>query len=139
MRKIPVELTKRYQDEGWWTQDTLGDLVARGLKDNSDAGFVVHSGVRPYVGAFRDVELEARRLAAGLHARGVGPGDVIALQLPNWKEAAAAFWASAFLGAVTVPIVHFYGRKELTHILGTRSEEHTSELQSHVNLVCRLL
>ena len=34
-------------------------------------------------------------------------------------EAAAAFWASAFLGAVTVPIVHFYGRKELGHILGT--------------------
>src|SRR5690242_20751865 len=25
------------------------------------------------------------------------------------------------------------------HVLGVRSEEHTSELQSHVNLVCRLL
>src|SRR5690242_21148629 len=25
------------------------------------------------------------------------------------------------------------------HVLGQRSEEHTSELQSHVNLVCRLL
>src|SRR5690242_21355618 len=25
------------------------------------------------------------------------------------------------------------------HALGVRSEEHTSELQSHVNLVCRLL
>ena len=119
MRKIPVELTKRYEDEGWWTQDTLGDLVARGLKDNPDTGFVVHSAVRPFAGTFRDVELEARRLAAGLHARGVGPSDVIALQLPNWKEAAATFWASTFLGAVTVPIVHFYGRKELTHILGT--------------------
>ena len=32
-------------------------------------------------------------------------------------EAAVAFWASAFLGAVIVPIVHFYGRKELGHIL----------------------
>jgi acyl-CoA synthetase len=79
----------------------------------------VHSAVRPFAGTFRDVELEARRLAAGLQARGVGPGDVVALQLPNWKEAAATFWASTFLGAVTVPIVHFYGRKELTHILGT--------------------
>src|SRR5438477_3721490 len=27
----------------------------------------------------------------------------------------------------------------VTHALATRSEEHTSELQSHVNLVCRLL
>ena len=119
MRKIPVELTKRYQKEGWWTDETLGDLVAGGLRANPDTGFVVHSAVRPFAGTFRDVEREARRLAAGLHARGVGPGDVIALQLPNWMEAAAAFWASTFLGAVTVPIVHFYGRKELTHILGT--------------------
>src|SRR5690242_18858807 len=113
MRNIPVELTKRYEEEGWWTRDTLGDLIARGLKDNPDVGFVVHSAVRPFAGNFGDVELEARRLAAGLRARGVGPGDVVALQLPNWMEAAAAFWASTFLGAVTVPIVHFYGRKEL--------------------------
>jgi acyl-CoA synthetase len=119
MRKIPVELTKRYEEEGWWTQDTLGDLVAGGLQANPDTTFVVHSDVRPFAGTFRDVEIEARRLAAGLRARGVRPGDVVALQLPNWKEAAAAFWASTFLGAVTVPIVHFYGRKELTHILGT--------------------
>jgi acyl-CoA synthetase len=119
MRNIPIELTKRYVEEGWWTQDTLGDLIARGLKASPDAGFHVHSDVRPFAGTFHDVEIEARRLAAGLRARGVGPGDVVALQLPNWKEAAAAFWASTFLGAVTVPIVHFYGRKELTHILGT--------------------
>jgi acyl-CoA synthetase len=119
MRTIPVELTKRYVEKGWWTQDTLGDLIAGGLQAKPDAGFHVHSDVRPFAGSFADVEIEARRLAAGLRARGVGPGDVVALQLPNWKEAAATFWASTFLGAVTVPIVHFYGRKELTHILGT--------------------
>src|SRR5690242_21494890 len=28
---------------------------------------------------------------------------------------------------------------EMAHVEGSRSEEHTSELQSHVNLVCRLL
>jgi acyl-CoA synthetase len=119
MRKIPVELTKRYEDEGWWRPETLGDLVADGLSANPDTGFCVHSGVRPYSGTFADVELHARRLAAGLRDRGVGPGDVVAIQLPNWMEAAASFWASAFLGAVVVPIVHFYGRKELTHIVAT--------------------
>jgi acyl-coenzyme A synthetase/AMP-(fatty) acid ligase len=34
-------------------------------------------------------------------------------------EAAVAFWASALLGTVTVPVVHFYGRRELGHILAT--------------------
>src|SRR5690242_153953 len=29
--------------------------------------------------------------------------------------------------------------KQMSHRPGERSEEHTSELQSHVNLVCRLL
>ena len=117
IRNIPADLIKRYEEAGWWTTDTLGDLVARGLAASPDAGFCVHSAVRPYTGTFRDVELVARRLAAGLRKRGVGPGDVIALQLPNWMEAAAAFWASALLGAVVVPIVHFYGRKELGYIL----------------------
>ncbi len=119
MRKIPVELTKRYEDEGWWKPETLGDLVADGLQAHPDTGFWVHSAVRPFEGTFADVELQARRLAAGLRRRGVGPGDVVALQLPNWMEAAATFWASAFLGAVVVPIVHFYGRKELSHIIST--------------------
>src|SRR3981081_3125711 len=119
MRKIPVELIQRYEEKGWWTQDTLGDLIARGLQASPDAGFHVNSAVRPSAATFHDVEMEARSLAAGLRARGVGPGDVVALQLPNWMEAAATFWASTFLGAVTVPIVHFYGRKELAHIIAT--------------------
>ena len=119
IRNIPADLIKRYEEAGWWTPDTLGDLVARGLAASPDAGFCVHSAVRPYTGTFRDVELVARRLAAGLRKRGVGPGDVIALQLPNWMEAAATFWASALLGAVVVPIVHFYGRKEIAHIVAT--------------------
>jgi len=119
MRPISDELAQRYQAEGWWTQDTLGDLLARGLAAHPGTRFRVHSAVRPWSGTYGDVELVARRLAAGLRARGVGPGDVVAFQLPNWMEAAATFWASAFLGAVTVPIVHFYGRKELGHILST--------------------
>lgn len=117
MRNIPDELIKRYEAEGWWTRETLGELLARGLADSPHATFHVHSAVRPFRGTFSDVELLGRRLAAGLRARGVGPGDVVAFQLPNWAEAAATFWASAFLGTVTVPIVHFYGRKELGHIL----------------------
>lgn len=119
MRNIPEDLTKRYVAEGWWTQETLGDLVAGGLAAHPATAFHVHSAVRPFSGTFGDVETQARRLAAGLRSRGVGPGDVVAIQLPNWMEAAAAFWASTFLGAVTVPIVHFYGRKELGHIMST--------------------
>ncbi|WP_068279072.1 AMP-binding protein [Aldersonia kunmingensis] len=121
MRKIPVELVKRYEDEGWWTSETMGTILAGGLAGAPAAEFVVHSAVRPWSGTFADVEVVARRLAAGLRERGVKPGDVVAFQLPNWMEAAATFWASAILGAAVMPIVHFYGRKEVGYILDTVS------------------
>jgi acyl-CoA synthetase (AMP-forming)/AMP-acid ligase II len=117
MRTIPAELVKWYEAEGWWTRDTIGDLLARGLQAHPDSVFQVHSDARPWSGTFADVEEVARKLAGGLRARGVGPSDVVVFQLPNWMEAAAVFWASAFLGAVVVPIVHFYGRKEVGYIL----------------------
>lgn len=119
MRRIPPALVQQYVDNGWWTADTIGDLLAHGLAANGTVAFEVHSAARPWAGTFADVELLARRLAAGLRERGVGPGDVIVVQLPNWMEAAAAFWASAILGAVVVPVVHFYGPKEIRHIVAT--------------------
>ena len=51
------------------------------------------------------------RWPARCAADGVGPGDVVLFQLPNWVEAGITFWAAAYLGAVVVPIVHFYGRQ----------------------------
>ena len=117
MRTVPRELVKRYEAEGWWTRDTLGDLLARGLDAHPEAPFRVHSDTRPWSGTFRKVGELARRLAAGLRARGVGPGDVLAFQLPNWVEAGVTFWAASFLGAVVVPIAAFYGRREVGYIL----------------------
>ncbi|MGA6205900.1 AMP-binding protein [Nocardia testacea] len=116
-RVVAADLRARYIAEGWWTRDTMGDLLSRGLAAAPATEFRVHSEVRPWRGTFAEVERVARRLAAGLRARGVGPGDVLAFQLPNWMEAAATFWAASFLGVAVVPIVHFYGRRELGHIL----------------------
>jgi acyl-CoA synthetase (AMP-forming)/AMP-acid ligase II len=118
LRTVPADLVARYEEAGWWTRETLGDLLTGGLAKSRDVEFRVHSDIRPWTGTFADVELVARRLAAGLRERGVGPGDVVAMQLPNWMEAAAVFWASAVLGAVVVPVVHFYGPKEVAYILG---------------------
>jgi acyl-CoA synthetase (AMP-forming)/AMP-acid ligase II len=143
-RTIPAGLARQYKAEGWWTDDTMGDLLARGLAAAPGQRFRVHSSARPWSGTFEDVELVARRLAAGLRDRGVGPGDVVAFQLPNWMEAAAVFWAAAFLGAVVVPIVHFYGRKEVGYILRTVrpkvfvTAENFGRLEYHEDLVAEV-
>jgi acyl-CoA synthetase (AMP-forming)/AMP-acid ligase II len=83
----------------------------------ADVEFRVRSHVRPWVGTFAEVDRAARSLAAALHARGVRAGDVVAFQLPNWVEAGITFWAAAYVGAVVVPIVHFYGAKEVDYIV----------------------
>ncbi len=121
LRSVPADLAGRYRAAGWWTDATLGDMVADGLTRMADVPFRVRSDVRPWSGTFAEVDRAARSLAALLRARGVGPGDVVVLQLPNWVEAGITFWAAAYVGAVVVPVVHFYGVKEVDYILRATS------------------
>jgi acyl-CoA synthetase len=117
LRSVPQRLADRYRSEGWWTDATLGEMVADGLGSMGHVGFRVRSAARPWRGTFADVDRAARSLAAELRARGVGPGSLVVFQLPNWVEAGITFWAAAYLGAVVVPIVHFYGAKEVEYIV----------------------
>jgi long-chain acyl-CoA synthetase len=51
-----------------------------------------------------DLSERAEGLAGGLAAHGVGPGDAVAIVLPNGLAAAAAFLGVTRLGAVAVPL-----------------------------------
>ncbi|MGH9017061.1 MAG: AMP-binding protein [Acidimicrobiales bacterium] len=117
MRAVPPDLVRRYRSAGWWTDTSLGAMVAAGLEELAHVPFRVRSARRPWAGTFADVDTAARALAASLRRRGVGPGDVVLFQLPNWAEAGVTFWAAAYLGAIVVPVVHFYGAKEVEYIL----------------------
>jgi acyl-CoA synthetase len=117
-RTIPAGLERRYRAAGWWTEESLGQLIARGLGEAPGTRCRVRSSARPWEGTYAEVMARSLAVAAGLRERGVGPGDVVAFQLPNWLEAALCFYAASFLGAVVVPIVHFYGEREVGFILG---------------------
>ncbi len=67
--------------------------------------------------ATRTCTTTALRLVAALADAGLEPGDVVAFQLPNWREAVVAFYGLAMGGYVLVPIVHIYGPKEVRFIL----------------------
>ena len=73
--------------EGFWDNQSLGAILADGLRDAAALPFTVRSDRNPYRGTLGDVDALARRVATGLRARGVQPGDAIAFQLPNWLEA----------------------------------------------------
>ncbi|HSF41823.1 MAG TPA: AMP-binding protein [Thermoanaerobaculia bacterium] len=61
---------------------------------------------------------QARALAAGFAAWGIGPGDRIAFFVSNRPELVTAYLAALHLGAVLVPINLAYRRREIAHMLG---------------------
>jgi acyl-CoA synthetase len=117
LEPLPPALTSRYRAQGAWDDRSLGQFLDTCLTTSGDQRVRIWSATHPYVGTVADVHRTARRLASGLQKLGVAPGDVVAFQLPNWVETAATFYATAMLGAVLVPIVHFYGPREVGFIL----------------------
>ncbi len=117
LRPVAPELEQQWLEAGYWDDLTIGEHLHRALASRPDQVARFHSDVRPWEGTFADLHRRALTVAAALRQRGVGPGDPVAFQLPNWVEAAVTFYATAFLGAVVVPIVHFYGPKEVAYIL----------------------
>jgi len=59
----------------------------------------------------------ARAVAGGMQARGIGPGDVVAVQMPNRFETAVAYQAVLLTGATLLPVVHIYGPREVDFVL----------------------
>lgn len=56
-------------------------------------------------------------LASALQALGVGRGDLVSWQLPNWVEAAVVHLAALRVGAISNPIVSIYRHAEVSFIL----------------------
>ncbi len=65
-----------------------------------------------------DLQSESRRLASGLRALGIGPGDRVGLWLPNIAQWLALFFACARLGAIVVSVNTRFRANELEDIVG---------------------
>lgn len=140
LRAVSEADRSRYRSEGWWTGETLGQRLADRLSASQSCEFVIHSDQRPWRGTFGEVLTMAQRMATGLAARGVGPGDTVSFQTPNWIEGATTFYAAAHLGAIVAPVTHIYGSRELRYILETcEPKVHVTALQfGHQDYVANL-
>jgi acyl-CoA synthetase (AMP-forming)/AMP-acid ligase II len=63
------------------------------------------------------IRAAAGAVAGGLAMRGVGRGDVVAWQLPNWHEVVLLYLACWHLGAIAVPLGHRLRGSELARAL----------------------
>ncbi|MFF8311712.1 long-chain-fatty-acid--CoA ligase [Streptomyces lydicus] len=66
---------------------------------------------------YRELWHRARQYAAVLRQRGIGPGDSVALLLPNSPEFPAAYFGILALGAVVVPVNTLLKADEIGHVL----------------------
>ena len=92
---MPVELRRRYLEDGFWSDETLGGALHRLVGGQPQLGFRIWSRTRPFADDLGGVYRRALGFAAGLRRLGIGPGDVVAFQLPNWAEAAETFYGVA--------------------------------------------
>jgi len=67
---------------------------------------------------YRELQQLTTRIAGALRALGVGRGDVVAVQLPNWWHYSAIYLACVRLGAVINPLMPIFRERELEFMLG---------------------
>ena len=89
---------------------SLLDVVAASVRDYPDATALQFFGRET---SYRGMQEAIDRVAAGLKARGVGPGDPVAIVLPNCPQHIIAFYAILRLGAVVIEHNPLYTPREL--------------------------
>lgn len=103
-----------YRAAGHWLPETLEEPLRRGAAAHPERLALVDRERRLSYGELWEL---IERAAGMLVARGVGRGDVVSFQLPNWAEAAIVHHSVALLGAVSNPIIPIYRGHELGFIL----------------------
>ncbi len=114
------EVRQRWRDVGVWTDETLLDRLQ--TADGSHLA-VVDADVRMTIAELQDT---SARVAAGLRARGVQPGDVVAWQLPNWWEGVVLCWSIWRCGAIASPITPTLRSREVGFILRQTGARHVA-------------
>lgn len=112
---IPAPHQRAFADGNAWDRRTVADQAIEQAADDPDfVALIDGSGQLTRAALVED----ALALSAALYARGMRPGDVVAFQVPNWREAAVLNLACAFSGLVINPIVPIYRDAEVTMMLG---------------------
>ena len=110
-------LTERWYREGFYGTEAIADHVRAGAESFPHTAMHFVGGPTPSSIRLGELHRHGLGVAAGFAELGVGPGDVVAIWVPNWLEGALAYQAALMLGATVVPIIHIYGPHEVGFVL----------------------
>jgi acyl-CoA synthetase (AMP-forming)/AMP-acid ligase II len=119
----PADRVRQYRDQGYWNDDMIDALLRERVRQHGDVPAIIDPLNRDTLmdGPVRSltwpqVDEQVSRLAQVLLDAGIGPGDVVGVQLPNTVEIAVAFLAIVRIGAIVAPFPVQYRAWELTHL-----------------------
>ncbi len=105
---------------GHWDDKTIIDYLDACLADVPDqqavCDFNTLTGKETRL-TYRELDERAGRIALNLLDLGIGRGDVVSYQLPNWWEFTALYVACAKIGAVVNPLMPIFRERELSFML----------------------
>lgn len=83
----------------WAGTETAGKNALEWIGENGDRLTLTYA----------ELDQQVSRFAAGLRRLGLGPGDVVAIYMPNIPEAAVALLAVPKIGAIVLPLFSGFG------------------------------
>jgi fatty-acyl-CoA synthase len=117
------------------TESTLAEIFGQQAKVQPHAPFIVFPELTLTYG---EAFARALAIARSLIARGIKPGDHVAVLMPNCIEAALIFLGTHLAGAVSVPINARFKRRELAHVIAHSDSKilfTTHAVREHVDFV----
>ncbi|BEP12437.1 long-chain fatty acid--CoA ligase [Acidothermaceae bacterium B102] len=93
---------------------SIASLLAESARRWPARTAIISDGYRISYGQLWD---QARRYAAVLRDHGVGPGDRVALMMPNLSQFPMTYYGALALGAVIVPIHSLLKSEEIAYVL----------------------
>jgi non-ribosomal peptide synthetase component E (peptide arylation enzyme) len=112
--RLTDDLIARYQKSGHWGSETFYAILAARAAAHPERVALVDRGRRV---TYAELKTRVDRAASGFAALGIGSGDVVTIQLPNWAEFAYVFFALERLGAVANQIGPDFRSREVDYIL----------------------
>ena len=110
----PRELEAGYRAAGFHTDVVIPRLLEQNVTEFGRSIAVIDDTREVTWAELADA---AWRVAGLLQAHGIGPGDVVVWQLPNWWETLAVAHGVWAAGAISVPVVPIYREHELATIM----------------------
>ena len=118
---FPGRRLEKLTEAGLWGDELIVDHLDRVVREKPDGVAVVDhnsaTGERTRL-SYGDLRRLSLRVASGLRRLGIGPGDVVAVQLPSWWHYFVLYPACARIGAVINPLMPIFRERELAFMLG---------------------